>query len=141
MDSFIEYLHSLRLIADSGLVVLIWMVQLIVYPGFKFYNTEDLIRWHKVYTPRITVIVAPLMFFQAGIATYLLLFEFSTISLIYFILVLSTWVSTFLYFVPLHHKIDTQIEVKLSATELTRRNWYRTFQWTSIFIYGIILFS
>ncbi|MBZ9628651.1 hypothetical protein LB456_10590 [Psychroflexus sp. CAK57W] len=141
MNLILEHIFSLRLVIDFGLVVLIWMVQLIVYPGFSFYQESDLLKWHKYYTPRITVVVAPLMFIQMAIAVYLSLFEFSTINLIYLLLVLSTWISTFLYFVPLHQKIEGNLDLKISSRKLATLNWIRTFQWTFIFGYSLFLLT
>jgi hypothetical protein len=141
MNSIFEHIHEVRPIIDFGLVVLIWMVQLIVYPGFSFYSEKHLLKWHKFYTPRITIVVAPLMFLQMGIALYLSFFEFSTLNLIYLILVLSTWLSTFSYFVPLHQKIEANMDPLQSAKKLTKGNWLRTFQWTFIFLFGLILLS
>lgn len=139
MNPILEHIHSIRIVIDFGLVVLIWIVQLIVYPGYSFYSDENLLKWHKYYTPRITVVVAPMMFVQMGIAIYLSLFEFSIPNLIYFLLVLSTWVSTFSYFVPLHQKIEANQEIKPSAKKLTFGNWIRTFQWTLTFVFGLYL--
>lgn len=141
MNSILEHLWMIRLLADFGLVVLIWMVQLIVYPGFTFYSEELLLKWHKTYTPRITFIVAPLMFVQVCIALYLCAFDFSIVHLVYLILVISTWISTFIYFVPLHHKIEANRDLKSSANKLTKGNWIRTIQWTFIFIYGVVWLS
>ena len=140
MNVIINSLDSLRVIIDFGLVVLIWMVQLIIYPGFSYYSNSDLLKWHKFYTPKITIVVAPLMFIQMGIAIYLTVFEFSLPYLIYLILVLSSWISTFIYFVPLHRKIDGNTDIKISAQKLATGNWVRTFQWTFIFIYSLYLF-
>lgn len=141
MNSILEHIHSIRIITDFGLVVLIWMVQLIVYPGFSYYSNNDLLRWHRYYTPKITIVVAPMMFIQMGIAIYLSLFEFSILNLIYFILVLSTWVSTFTYFVPLHQKIEKNRDVRVSSRRLINGNWIRTFQWTFTFVFGLFLLS
>ena len=141
MQSLLDHITTLRLVIDFGLVVLIWMVQLIVYPGFLFYKDENLITWHKVYTPRITIIVAPLMFVQAGVAIYLVTVEFSILHLIYTLLVVSTWVSTFLYFVPLHQKIENKKELKTSALKLSKGNILRAFQWSLVFIYGLIFLT
>jgi uncharacterized membrane protein YqgA involved in biofilm formation len=141
MKLILDHLLDLRLIVDFGLVVLIWMVQLIVYPGFTFYSDKDLLKWHKYYTPRITVVVAPLMFIQMGVAIYLSLFEFSVSNLVYSLLVLSTWVSTFIYFVPLHQKIETNQDLNSSARRLTKGNWVRTFQWTFVFVYSLLFIS
>lgn len=140
MNILLDNIHILRMIADFGLVVLIWMVQLVVYPGFSFYTNADLLKWHKYYTPKITIVVAPMMFIQMGLALYISLFEFSIANLIYGLLVISTWLTTFTYFVPLHQKIEKNQDIKISANKLTTGNWVRTFQWTFIFIYGVFLF-
>ena len=139
MQSVLEHIHAIRMIVDFGLVILIWMVQLIVYPGFSFYKDKDLLKWHSCYTPRITMLVAPLMFIQMGIAAYLLVFDYSLLNLIYTLLILSTWVSTFMYFVPLHQNIERQTALETSVKKLIIGNWLRTFQWTLIFIYGLFL--
>jgi len=139
MQSVLEHIHTIRMSIDFGLVILIWMVQLIVYPGFSFYKNQDLLRWHSYYTPRITIVVAPLMFAQIGIAAYLLVFDYSLLNLIYTLLILSTWVSTFMYFVPLHQNIERQTALETSVKKLITGNWLRTFQWTIIFIYGLFL--
>ena len=57
-------LETIRLICDSGLLILIWMVQLVIYPSFSYYKQEDLFKWHETYTKRIAVIVIPLMLGQ-----------------------------------------------------------------------------
>ncbi|WP_033408481.1 hypothetical protein [Psychroflexus tropicus] len=141
MQSLLDHITTLRLVIDFGLVVLIWMVQLIVYPGFLFYQEKDLITWHKVYTPRITIIVAPLMFIQAAVALYLVIIEFSLLHLIYTLLVVSIWISTFLFFVPLHQNIESQKHIEVSAEKLSRGNLYRAFQWTVVFIFGLSFLS
>ena len=68
-----NFFDLLQLLVDFGLVVLIWIVQLIIYPSFLYYNSNTLSKWHKTYTGRITTIVAPLMIAQIAIAAYLLL--------------------------------------------------------------------
>ena len=51
---------------DFGLLVLILMVQVIVYPSFLHFSKTNLIKWHQSYTPKITTIVAPLMIAQVA---------------------------------------------------------------------------
>ena len=48
-------LQSVRLLLDFGLMVLIWIVQLVIYPGLCYYKSEDLGNWHKIYTGRIGI--------------------------------------------------------------------------------------
>ncbi|MFT7429007.1 MAG: hypothetical protein ACI9IZ_001504, partial [Nonlabens sp.] len=42
-----NYLDLLQLLVDFGLVVLIWIVQLIIYPSFLYYGSKTLNKWHK----------------------------------------------------------------------------------------------
>ena len=59
-----EGLQTARLIVDSGMCVLIWMVQLIIYPAFHAI-TSARFSWHGEYMQAIGTIVMPLMILQA----------------------------------------------------------------------------
>jgi hypothetical protein len=63
----IEWLDSLRGHIDFGLFILIWLVQLIIYPSFEFTSSVHFRQWHYRYTGLITIFVAPLMFSQTGL--------------------------------------------------------------------------
>ena len=64
MDNFINVLSQISFLVDAGLAILIWMVQLIIYPSFLYYSEENLYAWHQKYTSKIAVIVVSLMLFQ-----------------------------------------------------------------------------
>lgn len=119
-----------RLLIDFGLFVLIWMVQLIVYPGFTFYTAEDLLKWHKTYTWRITVIVAPLMFAQLGLSGYIAFHSTSWSDYIHLGLVLIAWWLTFIKAVPLHNQIEGGKNPLASARSLVKTNLPRALTWT-----------
>ena len=127
-------LETLEILFDFGLLVLIWMVQLIVYPSFLFYGEKDLVRWHQVYTGRIAMVVIPLMFGELGISAYQVYEITSTISIMKFILIVLIWISTFAYFAPTHGKISQGNTDKVVLTQLVNRNWWRTLAWTLVSI-------
>lgn len=128
-----EIITQISFLVDAGLVVLIWMVQLIVYPSFLFYQPKDLVSWHQKYTQRIAVIVVPLMLLQLTIAIYDIFYQFNTLHTIRFLLVISLWIFTFKSFVPLHFKItENKFDEKLLKL-LIQRNWLRTFLWCVLF--------
>lgn len=126
-----------RLVVDFGAVVLIWMVQLIVYPSFLYFNDKELMKWHIPYTKRVTYIVAPIMFAQTGIIAYQILTQFNWLHLLSTIICGLLWLLTFFEAVPLHHKIDLGKEVKSSAKLLVQINKKRTALWTVLFIISI----
>lgn len=125
-------------IVNFGLVVLTWMVQLIVYPGFLYYSTEDLAKWHQAYTPAISVIVIPLMFSQLFISGYLVFNKISFLNIAIMALVILVWVITFVWAVPAHNNIASGVEPQQQAANLVKIHWYRTIVWSAIFILGIV---
>ena len=123
-----------RLVLDVGLLVLIWMIQLIVYPSFLFYTAKELIAWHKMYTKAIALIEIPLMLGQLGIAIYQVFLLQNTYTLTSIVLVVFLWGITLLKFAPMHQQIskgNTQIHL---LKTLVQMNWVRTIIWTLLFV-------
>ncbi|TVZ14096.1 hypothetical protein JM81_0296 [Maribacter sp. MAR_2009_72] len=132
-------LDLIRLICDTGLVVLIWMVQLIIYPSFTYYPHKNLYQWHNKYTKRIAIIVVPFMTGQLITTTLQVYKELDLYTLISSVLVLSVWLSTFLQFVPLHNQIANKIEIDKTLIKLKLHNWLRTILWSLLFILTIYI--
>ncbi|MDB4252431.1 hypothetical protein N9839_03735 [Flavobacteriaceae bacterium] len=119
-----------RLVLDVGLLVLIWMIQLIVYPSFLFYTAKELIAWHKMYTKAIALIVIPLMLGQLSIIIYQVFLVQNTYTLTSIILVVFLWGITLLKFAPMHQQIsEGNTHVQL-LKKLVQNNWIRTLIWT-----------
>lgn len=131
-------LALLRLVLDFGLLILIWMVQLVVYPSFSFYAKENLITWHHKYTQRITYIVMPLMLGQLGVASWQLLQVRSWYTLLSILLIALLWILTFWKFIPLHGKIAAATHDKGDLTTLVGQNWWRTLLWTLLFFLSLM---
>ena len=131
-------LQFYRLLFDFGLVVLIWLVQLVIYPSFKYYQSEDLPKWHKHYTLRVSYVVLPLMLAQLIIVGLQLWGSFTFYTISSFIIVLMLWASTFLFFVPLHNQIGTYEFDKTTIKKLVNKNWFRTILWTLLFLISYI---
>ena len=129
----------LRLLIDFGLLVLIWIVQSIVYPSFLYYNSKDLFNWHSVYTSRFTFIVMPLMLGQLGISIYQLMMEIDLYTVLSLIIILLIWLSTFLQFVPIHTEISKGKANQKMLDSLVKKNWIRTFLWTALFLYSMLV--
>ena len=124
----------LKLCTDVGLLVLIWMVQLLIYPSFCHFGKDGFDRWHHMYMRNITFIVLPLMLGQLLLSGYLLFYlqDFSTFRIVDFALVGSMWLSTALFYKPLHEKLVKQgFDIPL-CNQLDRTNWWRTAVWTVI---------
>jgi len=134
-------LDFLTNLVNSALCCLIWVIQLVVYPGFCYYSEADIKQWHKIYTFKITLIVLPLMLSQLCLYSYSLISDISSISIIQLALVLVIWLITFLLAVPLHHKIDLKKDSLPERQRLVRINWSRTILWTLILIISILYYE
>lgn len=129
-----------QLIIDFGLVILIWMVQLIIYPSFTYYSKENLVKWHQKYTNKIAVVVIPLMLMQLFLAIIVIYLSLSFTSVITLIIVLFLWIFTFMSFAPRHFKIaEGKITTELLVS-LIRLNWVRTFLWSLLFILHLAVY-
>ncbi len=131
-------LEIIKLLFDFGLLVLIWLIQLVVYPSFSYYRKNDLVLWHKKYTLRISYVVIPLMMTQLSISVVQAVQKPATLNILNLILVVVVWISTFLQFVPLHHKISSNSIDSNILQKLVSRNWFRTALWTLIFILSCV---
>ena len=131
----------LRLMVDFGLVVLVWLVQLIVYPSFNYYKTENLITWHRKYTPLMGYIVGPLMLLQLGLTIYQAIHLINSIILLNLLIIGIIWMSTFFQFIPIHNSISKGHVSKEMLVSLVKKNWLRTILWTFLLILNIISFG
>ena len=137
-----ELLILIKLLVDVGLLVLILMVQLTIYPSFLYYKRENLLRWHKKYTNAIAIIVGPLMVAQLFLSIY---FVFGAqqyfIGGLHLFFVLATWISTAVQFVPIHNRIANNTHSEKDLKNLVSRNWVRVVLWASIIILDFLQYS
>jgi hypothetical protein len=89
-----------------GLVVLIWLVQVIIYPAFAEIAPDRFTRWHAGYTRAVTRIVAPLMFGQAALLGGLLIVRPTPWGFLTAGMVAVAWIATFALAVPSHDKLQ-----------------------------------
>jgi hypothetical protein len=129
-DGMLTPIHILNVAISWGLLVLIWLVQLIIYPGLARIHRDDFVRYHAWYVSRITVVVLPLMTGEVIIA---IAWFFLQDGLFYPLftggLVLLAWVSTFALQVPIHKRLQAgKDESRIRRLVVT--NWIRTAAWS-----------
>lgn len=130
-------LELLRVLLDFGLMILIWMVQLLIYPSFKYFSTPALRTWHERYTFNMALIVIPLMFGQLlvyGTQVYRTQTSFAVCGLM---IVIALWIFTLSHFVPLHKAINDNTSSQNTLKRLVSSNWIRTVLWTVLFLWSI----
>lgn len=128
---------AFRLLFDSAALVLIWLVQLVIYPSFLYMSRHDFMAWHPVYTRKVTWVVMPVMLGQLFVYGFLI-FEHPSLDVwVNAVLVVVAWLITFAYAVPLHTKMEELDKPKQASAKLVEINWYRTVLWTVVFIISV----
>ena len=127
-------LEYFRFFFDSGLLILILMVQLIIYPSFIFYEPNRLLVWHANYTKKIALIVLPLMLGQLCVALFQVYQNQNLDTVLYSAIVLFLWGITFIKFAPMHGQISEGRVDKEFLQKLVQLNWIRTLLWFMLFL-------
>ncbi len=122
-------LMMFNLALSWGLLILIWLVQVIIYPGFHRIPPDIFIDYHRWYVKRISCIVLPLMISEAGMTTWWLLDAGTPGAIISTVLVVIIWFSTFLLQVPIHNRLKSGKKDVL-IRRLVATNWIRTIAWS-----------
>jgi hypothetical protein len=118
-----------------ALAAVVWLVQLVVYPAFRWIEPARFVSWHEGYTGAVTWVVAPLMLLQAaGVAArYWFLEGPEPLWLLEAACTLAAWAVTVFVSVPMHARLQTELspESRLAAMRrLVRTNWPRTAAWS-----------
>lgn len=120
-------MRELELLVSFGLVVLIWIIQILHYPSFRFIDKKIFSGFEKFHTKRISYIVIPLMLTEL----FLSIIDLRPFVIVVLILI---WSSTFLIQVPCHEKLKIGFDEKV-ISRLIFTNWIRTILWTIKFIF------
>jgi len=123
-------IHIFNVAVSWGLFILIWLVQIMIYPGLARIPSNDFVNYHEWYVTRITMVVLPLMICEIIIA---IAWFFLQDNLFYPIvaggLVTLVWCSTFAFQVPIHKSLQAGKD-KSKIRRLVATNWIRTVAWS-----------
>ena len=134
MIFFLETIHEHALAIDFAMFVVIWIVQVIVYPSFLFLEPKSFQLWHTCYCGRISYFVLPLMIMQALESIGSCFFVDTESEWFRLTGVLLAWMVTFLHSAPLHKKLSMKGKVDGDIKSLIRGNLLRSIAWTFVFL-------
>ncbi|WP_026950496.1 hypothetical protein [Algoriphagus mannitolivorans] len=126
----------IRLSVDSGFFVLIWLVQVIIYPSFSYMDREKFNSWHQLYTQKILYFVGPLLFVQTAVIGLQILFD-PLGFMVDGILLGIIWINTFFFAVPIHNAIDRGEDIESNIQKLLRVNRWRAILWTVLLLLSL----
>jgi hypothetical protein len=108
----------------------IWIIQVVHYPGFAKYNPSQFIEAHAKHSSAMGLLVGPVMIIEILAAFWLVIKLSNYISIINLVLVLLLWFFTFFASVPLHNRLSTGFDLEV-IQKLVLTNWPRTVLWTA----------
>ena len=130
-------MHSLWIDLHDFCVIwmtaVIWLVQVLIYPNFRFIPEADFKRFHKQHCDRIALPVGPMIaqvFFVAmvileGARSLEWIFHAIAIGLIYLV--------TAIFSAPAHARLGIQKDAR-AIDRLIHSNWARTLLWSAEFV-------
>ena len=130
-------IHHLLDLVNFGLVILIWLVQLIIYPSLAHVDDSEFIGWHRRYVRRITILVGPLMTAQMLLLLWAVRRELIPANVLMLGGAAVIWLSSAVYSVPCHLKLQQTGRDRRVIHRLVRTNWIRTILWSAVFVTGL----
>lgn len=120
----------------------IWMVQIVHYPSFKFIDEKRFNSFSAFHVKAISYIVLPLMFCELATATLLAIKRPDLVFISNLFLLICIWLVTFFISMPLHKKLGSKRDTQ-DIDKLILSNWPRTALWTarSLLLFVIVIFG
>lgn len=118
----------------------IWLIQIIHYPLFKFVGESTFLDYHKGHLQKTSLVIAMPMLLELLTAIYLIaahsIYRSNIAFLVASFFIAFIWIITFFISVPKHDLLSSDHN-DLTITALVKTNWIRTIAWS---IRAIILF-
>ena len=128
-----DVLFLLHFVSTIFMTGVIWIVQLVHYPGFQFVEEKRFIDFEKFHKFKISLIVLPAMLIELFTGIFIILFHakiyFERSFIFNLIILFIIWLITFVFSVPLHKKLENGKDLK-AIRLLINTNWIRTFGWS-----------
>ncbi|TDJ09430.1 MAG: hypothetical protein E2O68_00385 [Deltaproteobacteria bacterium] len=141
MDTFSTL--GLHYFCCSFMTGLIWIIQVIHYPSFKFLDRDRFSEFEKFHIKRLSSLVAPVMLVELGSGVALFYFwkeAYFWPMLFNIILLVIIWLVTLFLTRPYHVKLLRRFDLNL-LHKLIRINWARTILWSiRCIILGLFVF-
>lgn len=89
-----DKLHIARNVFDFGIVIVVWLAQVIMYPSLAHIERDDFVSWHRKYSNRIAFFVIPLLCGQAIIVGAMIYLVGGFLTILSGTIIVLCWFST-----------------------------------------------
>lgn len=122
-----------NLVGTALMVGFIWTIQLLTYPMMQAVPADGFVSYELMHRNRVTALLAVLAPTEIVATAGVVLFVDdvpSWLSIGAGALLFAIWLSTLLYYAPLHMRLSTGFD-PVTHRLLVRTNWIRTAAWTA----------
>ncbi len=123
---------------DATMAVLIWLVQIIIYPSFRTQQQDGFRKWHRGYTRQIGFIVGPLMLTQIAVHGMSVWVDPNPTGYVQVACIVVALVVTATRSVPCHRALSSRGKDADVIDRLVASNWLRTGAWTAVLVLSIL---
>jgi hypothetical protein len=124
-------LALLRLAVCAAMTGILWIVQLLVYPGFAEIPPQSWLCYHQNHCARISWLVAPLMVAELGLAAQWSWADHGWAAIFNLAGTIAGWLLTFFVSVPIHDRLGKGLNEPALTRRLVNTNWPRTILWSA----------
>jgi hypothetical protein len=135
-----DNLLKLNIVLGLFLAGLIWTIQLVHYPAFRYVDAQKFTEFAQFHQKWITPLVALPMVLELLSSLALLWYKPSHLMAICFVFVLVIWGTTFFMSIPLHAKLSEGFDLD-TIDRLITSNWLRTIAWTLKTLLLLVIFN
>ncbi len=130
--------ETLYLYSNIFLVGLIWTIQVVHYPSFRFVDKKKYDDFQQFHMSAVTFVVMPVMVIElfSGLVLTLTLYK-NIWFVLSFLTLLFIWAWTFFVNVPIHSKLIHDSSDDLIKS-LVRSNWPRTVGWCLKLVFTVL---
>ena len=127
----VDQVFLIHCVSSIWMTSLIWVIQLVHYPFFKFVDHRQQQKSASFHTQSISYCVLPAMLIEVSSWGFYLIVtkNLSLISIIITLLLMIIWGSTFFIQVPHHQSMRLGFNDEL-VNKLVTMNWIRTIAWS-----------
>ncbi|HKK24288.1 MAG TPA: hypothetical protein VJ941_01615 [Gracilimonas sp.] len=126
----VELIFLINTFASFFMTGLIWIVQLVHYPSFHYVGEDNFKAFQLHHVNSIDKIVIPVMVVELATSFGLAWADgFLSLNATGFYLVILIWISTGLFSVPAHTKLESYKDDQ-AIKKLVSTNWFRTILWS-----------
>lgn len=127
-----------KVLINTALFAQVWLIQVVVFPGFLYYSEENWKVWQRNLAMRMTLVMVPLILAQMITYTISLVAGITTSDILSVVLILVGLAVTIYIGFSWYERCQAAEDTKELRKSVQKIIWIRTLAWSMILIISLI---